>query len=794
VDRLVPKSVLTLAAASAAYNQGRWSEAEALYRDVLNGDPDQTDALHGLAILALERGAPRQAVDLLGRLVRLRPGDAFAWNNLGNAQRRMARRCAASTSYRCAVALSPDLAAIAANLAVQLAEVAGDDERWFARSLAICDDDPELWFAWSSARATAGRHAEALVLLRRAIGLSPQHAAAAYSLGTESLALGHLDDAERWLGRTIALSAGDMRAWANLGSARHRMTKWSAAETALRRALALEPAEAIAHNTLGLLSLDRKAPSAAARHFERALQSRPEFAIAHYHRGLAAFQQLRLREAADWFRSALRRDPDLVEAETNLASVLRDRGLFGEACTTFDKLLARRDQPAARMRRALLLPVVPSSVDEIAAVRRDLLARLDDCERRGLVLSDPVAEVGAANFYLAYHGLDDRATQERIARFYRTVCPGLAQDLTGARSRQPHGKVSIGFISTLLRTHTIGRLNRGLIENLDRRRFHVTLVGPQHSGDALAEGLVRSADRAITLPSHLAEARRRIAELDLDILYFTDIGMEPMTYFLAFSRLAPVQIVTWGHPDTTGLETIDWFLSADCMEPEGAEAHYTERLARLPGVTVAVKRPAPPRRIKSRTQLGLPDDETLYVCPQSLFKLHPEFDAVLARILASDPRGRLVFIHGKDPDLAELVVKRLAVLEVDRRRIVLLPALPGEDFLTLLRHADVVLDPAHYSGGHTSLEAFAMHAPIVTWPGRFMRARHTYGFYRLMGYEDLVAPNLNAYADLAVALGRDPSLRAQTRRRIAERSPILYDDRGSIDRMADFLETCARGT
>jgi protein O-GlcNAc transferase len=209
-------------------------------------------------------------------------------------------------------------------------------------------------------------------------------------------------------------------------------------------------------------------------------------------------------------------------------------------------------------------------------------------------------------------------------------------------------------------------------------------------------------------------------------------------------------------------------------------------LARLPGTTVCIARPALPARAKSRAELGLPHAARLYVCPQSLFKLHPDFDPALRRILDGDRGGRLVLIHGKDPHWAELVLDRLG--EAARRQTIVLPMLSPEDFLSLLAVSDVMLDPMHYSGGHTTLEALALGVPVVTWPGRFMRARHTYGFYRLIGEEALVAGDPDRYVELALALGGDRALRERTSRRIRQESARLFDDRQSVVAIGDFLE------
>src|SRR5678815_2597611 len=140
----------------------------------------------------------------------------------------------------------------------------------------------------------------------------------------------------------------------------------------------------------------------------------------------------------------------------------------------------------------------------------------------------------------------------------------------------------VGFISRHLFNHSIGKTTRGLLANLSRERFEtLALFVPPVRDDAISSFIRANCDRAVVLPARLAEARRAIAELELDILFYQDIGMEPFSYFLAFSRLAPVQCVSFGHPDTTGIPTMDYFISNDLFEPADAQAHYTERLFQL---------------------------------------------------------------------------------------------------------------------------------------------------------------------------------------------------------------------
>jgi predicted O-linked N-acetylglucosamine transferase (SPINDLY family) len=728
VAELVPIGMSDPFAADVALHRaGRLDEAERGYRAVLDRNRDHAGALHYLGLIALDRGEAGRALDLIGKALRARPDDPLLNNNLGNARRRLGHRGAALASYRRALAASPALPDAWGNLGALLTEMnaAGEALAAHGRAVRLAPDEAELHFAEGLARRSAGAQS-----LRRALALDP----------------------------------GLARAWVAVEQP--------------RRALALSPdlPEALVASGAAVLAAGR--PREASALLERG-RAHP---LAAFHRGNALFQLGRLDEAADAFAQVA---SQLPEAAANLAGVRRDQGRIEEARTAYDRLIAAGAPDWVRLKRALLLPIIPSSDAEIEQARAGLAADLASLS--GLRLGDPVTEIGHANFYLAYHGRDDRPLQETIARFYRDACPLLSADLAQA-PRRPDGRIAIGIVSTLLRTHTIGRLNRGLIETLDRRRFHVTLIAPDYGADPLAAALARAADRVLRLPPSLAAAQRAIADLRLDLLYFTDIGMGPMTYFLAFARLAPAQVMTWGHPDTTGLGSIDWMLSADCMEPADAEAHYTERLARLSGPTVRVARPRAPARPKSRAELGLPAGR-LYVCPQSLFKLHPGGDPVFARILAEDRGGHLVLIQGRHPNWAAQLTARLQRAGADPARIVVLPHLSGDDYLSLLRVADVMLDPIHYSGGHSTLEALAMATPVVTWPGRFMRARHTVGFYRLMGLGALVARDFDDYAAIALRVTQDADERRRLAAAIDDTSTVLFDTASTIRGIEDFLES-----
>src|SRR5262249_21773051 len=154
-------------------------------------------------------------------------------------------------------------------------------------------------------------------------------------------------------------------------------------------------------------------------------------------------------------------------------------------------------------------------------------------------------------------------------------------------------KPRIGIVSRYLTpSHTVGKFMQGIIRHLSREQFEVIAFSVGRDYAYLPDGGEHPDDRFIVLPSENIEAAARmIAEAAPDILLYADIGMNITTYCLAAMRLAQVQCVTWGHPVTTGLSTMDYFLSSRLIEPEAAQNDYSEELVCLESLPTYYYRP-----------------------------------------------------------------------------------------------------------------------------------------------------------------------------------------------------------
>jgi predicted O-linked N-acetylglucosamine transferase (SPINDLY family) len=271
--------------------------------------------------------------------------------------------------------------------------------------------------------------------------------------------------------------------------------------------------------------------------------------------------------------------------------------------------------------------------------------------------------------------------------------------------------------------------------------------------------------------------------LQLDVLFYQDVGLEPLSYFLAFARLAPVQLTSFGHPDTTGIPNLDFFLSSTLYELPGAQRDYSERLVEIAdaGTLSYYHRPRPPDDPLAGDDLAVHADDRIYFCPQTLVKVQPAMDAVFQRIIDLDPNARIVLIEHETHQRRALEQRfaRLSGTLLERVRFV--PKMSHGQFLSRLARADVILDTLHFNGQSTTLESLAMGTPVITLPGTLQRARHGYGLYKATGFMDLVASDAEDYARKAVRVAIDTAFRAHCRNRIRESCGVLFENRAFIE-------------
>jgi predicted O-linked N-acetylglucosamine transferase (SPINDLY family) len=748
---------------------GRHERALTLLGQLVAREPHDAAVRRRLAAALLALGRPAESVQTLLQAIALDPANARARNNLGQAYMQLGRREEAMASYRAALRLDPGYAYAHNNLGL--------------------------------AHSAAGEWDQALDCFRRALHLAPTLAIAEVNAAIVFDQLGRSAEALQSYDRALAAAPNLVEAWGGRGAALAKLQQFASAIECFEKALMLRPGDAamLTQQALVLSALERNAEALAAA--DAALAVDANMAQAHNARAAALRRLKRRSEALVALDRAIALDPPYVEAWCNRGTVLHELGRVDEAIAACRKALELNPQDLQARTRLLarLLPPVPDSSAETATARATFERELGHLESwldaQVLTEADALTVAQQQFFYLSYQEQSNRAVLQR----YRGACAARLAGLqtlpaysTTTSHRAPR-RFKLGFVSAFVHDHSVfNAILRGWLQALDRERFEISIFSLGTRQDALTQEARASVDgfeAGVRAPQDWARA---IHDAGLDAVVYPEIGMHETTLALASLRLAPRQYAAWGHPETSGLPTIDGYLSADLFEPPQAQDHYSEPLLRLPNLGVYCQPYGVPSANLDLTALGIDRSGPVLICPGVPFKYRPQDDAILVEIARSLGRCNLVFFDHEIPELSRKLERRMASAFASgglnpAHHLRWIPWQPRAAFFALLRSADVYLDTLGFSGFNTVMQAMECHLPCVTHEGRFMRGRFGSAVLKRLGMARCVAHDTRGYVELAVALAGDARHRAQIRDEIRRAEPRLYADASAIEALSNLL-------
>jgi predicted O-linked N-acetylglucosamine transferase (SPINDLY family) len=416
----------------------------------------------------------------------------------------------------------------------------------------------------------------------------------------------------------------------------------------------------------------------------------------------------------------------------------------------------------------------------------------------------------ALTYYYAYHNRSNAMLFSNINAFYRRLCPSLnyvAPWLTNEGKPKNDAdkwypgcgrKFRVAFISKYLATaHSVLRDRSGIILNIFHKykdsvdiRYYIF-----DQPDSLGVNMANQISSHVILPKEISKQREILGEAQLDALVFCEIGMDVFTYFLSFGRYAPLQVDTWGHSDTSGQSTIDYYFSSKWYDTDDSfQNHYSEKLIRMNSLCTFYHDPldwvGPSYRWKTREEYGFSKLNRIYYCCQSIFKLSPDFDRVLTEILFRDPYSIILIVDSyglKD----ELIRTRWEQkFGVNMSRVHFLNKMPFAEFLNYIRISDILLDSYPFGGCNSSLEAFRHNKIVIAMPGDMLNGRFTMGFYNKMGITEPLAANLDEFIEKALYYGTNIEARNELENKIKEMYSVLFYEQDSIHEWKSELERC----
>lgn len=584
-----------------------------------------------------------------------------------------------------------------------------------------------------------------------------------------------------------------------LGNTALGRNDWKLAEQHYRQAIAACSTHSETHANLGGLLKDRGEKKEAADHFVRALVLNPDLAPASFNLAMLHIDDKQWEQALPLLRSSLDSNQRQPDAFYWLGNVLMALGDAKGACEAYQAAL-NLDSKFVRARWGLAmaqLPAVPSSQKEQDAAVENFSREIKKLKSWFIAhrATEPQLAVGAQQpYYAAYIPQNHKAALAEYGV--------LATQLMGAWSRQANLplprktsgiKCRVGIVSAHICNHSVWHaLVRGWVGHLDPDKFelHLFHTGTQHDSQTQW-----ASQRAQCLHYQLGswtEWAKTIADGRFDVLIYPEIGMDSTTVRLSALRLARVQLASWGHPITTGLPTIDGFISAAAFEPPQAQQHYTEELITLPRLGCCYQSFGTKATAFDLTKWNIGPHESVLLCAGTPYKYTPADDALLVDIARRCSPCKIVFFKAKPEPLAQRLENRLrnafqaANMAFDEH-VRFIPWQSQASFLGLLDKAHIYLDSKGFSGFNTTMQAVERALPVVAWEGQFMRGRFASGVLREAGLDEWVAGDSAGYLERVERLSKDRKQRDHYREQIRSQRSVLFDDQESVQAFGEQL-------
>lgn len=602
--------------------------------------------------------------------------------------------------------------------------ILGEPDQLLIQSLMVAYQNRRYTYAEQTARK----------LLRK----WPKYSFGWQILGAALLQMKRLPEAHEAMLQAVMLAPNDAAAHINLATVLLEIGKLDEAAACFKASVDLNPNIPEAHNNLGNALMGLGLYEEAERSFRKSIDLKPDYFEALNNLGNCLRQLGRLIEAETRYREAIRLEPNYVEAHNNIGNVLQDLGRHDEAIASYRDCVAR-DQGYALAYSNLLY-----------------------CQNFGDATDIGLAVAQAKEF------------GERLSAMAHPKC-------APNNSTEPFGKLRIGFVSGDFKRHPVGYFIQGLLKNLDRDEFEIVGFPSNAFSDDLTETIRDFCSEWIPIYGmDDALAAETISRQGIHVLFDLS-GHTAHNRLSVFAyKPAPVQVSWLGYFATTGLPEMDYFLGDPVMCPVEEEAHFSEKVWRLPETWLCLEPPV--EKVQTLPIPALENGHITFGCFGNLAKMGPKVVETWAAILKRVPDSKL-FLKSKqlsEPKLVENTQKQFLQHGIEPNRLVLEPPSSRLDYFHAYNQIDIVLDTFPYPGGTTSVDALWMGKPVLTLKGDRFLSHLGESIVTNAGLKGWIAKDHEDYIEKAMSFAADRNDLAKLSRSLREivlKTPLFDTER-----------------
>ena len=743
---LAPSEQCSLLLAQAYQNLGQFKEAIVEYRK-LDIDQSKNKIIpFNLGLCLLNTGNNIDAVEAFKIVIQLDESFIPAWTSIGNALMNEGRQQEALPAIHKALALDPNIQGAYLSLGGIYKNLGQLDQALSAtlKSLELQPDNPDAYSNLGGIYLDLGRLDQALSSTLKSLELKPDNPGAYLNLGGIYKELGQLDQALAATLKSLELKPDNPGAYLNLGGIYKELGQLDQALASTLKTLEIEPDNPDAHINLGGIYKTLGQLDQALAATLRSLELKPDNQSAYLNLG-GIYQELgQLDQALASTLKSLELQPDNPITHKNMGIILLEKGEEKDAINCFEKAAQLKPSVPNLCMSKLHFPRIAMSSWEIKEQRNNYLSHIKKIFRERNVKESDKNFIDLSLFMLTYqNGKDDKELLQEIGKIVHPWLEVKSKNETSAVAdfRETDSKANqkrrIGFyFDNPHKGHVIFQHYFNLVKSINKENIDVALIkGPLASSKSSKE-LENYVSRTIQLPNNLRRSVEMIIKLKLDVLIYTEIHSSHAPYCLAHNRLAKVQMVLPGNSITTGIKTVDYFISSKYTETNASEENYTERLIKINGIPTGIEIKSHKVRKDICDIYGIPKDVNLVSLLHNPAKFHPDWDEILEEVAQKCYNTTFLVLDFSERSSSLLSERWEKYAPTLLEKSKFMKPMPKVDYLSLISFCDALLDPLHRGCGTTAYEALAKGIPIVTKPGLLARSRLVYGLYQIMNIKD----------------------------------------------------------
>ena len=749
------------------HSEGNIQEAAKYYQHFISQGFKDYRVFSNYGVILKDLGKLEEAELLQRKAIKLNPNFSNGHSNLGMILKNLGKLKEAELSQRKAIELNPDFANAHYNLGSILIDL--------------------------------GRLEEAELAIRKAIKLNTNFAEAYSTLGCILSDLGRLKEAELSQRKAIGLKSDFAEAYSNLGNVLKDLNKLKEAELSQRKAIELKPDFANAYSNLGSILKDLGRLKEAEISTRKAIELNPNLAESYANLGSILKDLDNFEEAELYTRKAITIKPDYAMAYSNMGGILKDLGKHREASKYFQKCLELDPNNLAyNIQAKLFISKIPLNQLQINQERDEINRQISLIGNNNNIIykNNNLPNTIDFIFYLAYHNCsNNKEILENIANNLSKKDGILNtnfrvdQHIKESKGRK---RLRLGICSSYFFDHSVTKCFLNIIEDLAKSGIEIIIFkGERDHTDKTTDHIISLASEIITLPDSLEISCQKVLNSSIDILLYLDIGMSVKTYFMCLSRLALVQVLHGGHPQTSGSQNMDYYITSNRKEIKDSDKFFSERLIRMTRLSVNYSLPKILNSTFKVSDLNISEDDFIIGLPHTLFKYHPDFDNILDKVLEEIPHSRLFFFEGvREYNTKELLSRWKQNTKYISSRLITCPRVKFDDYLTISKRFDIILDAIYFGMGNTFFQAMALGIPVVTLLPDQPRGGGVSAGYKQMGIlNPPIAKSKKEYISICKKLAFDNSYRKDISDQILLKSKgSLFNDQTIYRQYINFFQ------